>query len=140
MSEIKDIPEFLRSFRILVDPQRYLILKLLNKLGNLRHGGIMKLIKEKDSALLSYHLKQLIKIKLIRLDDRNNYYLISEKGKIALRILAELMEKYISENENEICRINTTCRHEFIKVCSYCAEIEKEESLPEKSKEEIMML
>lgn len=139
MSETESVKDFLKSLKILLGSERYSILRFLVTLGSLKHAKIMKLLNIESSSLVTYHLKQLKKARLIYFNDKNNYYLLTDKGKIVLEILTEFQEKYISENENEICRLNPTCKHQYISICKYCADIKKEEPLEEK-KEELMML
>jgi hypothetical protein len=76
--------------RILKDETRRKIVLLLNEKGDLSHTDLMAELGFLTTGLLNYHLKQLYDLLT---KDSDGRYTLTEKGKLAARLLTEFPEQ-----------------------------------------------
>jgi DNA-binding transcriptional ArsR family regulator len=82
--------------KILKDPTRREILKLLNDKGSLPYGELMDLAKVTNTGRFNYHLKVLGGL-IEKLDDGR--YILTEKGRLAVQMLDEFPERAVQIRE-----------------------------------------
>ena len=80
--------EFLH--KILKDKTRRKIVRLLNEKGALSHTDLIEELDFINNGRLNYHLKQLNDLLT---KDTNRRYILTEKGKLAIRLLTEFPEQ-----------------------------------------------
>jgi predicted transcriptional regulator len=80
--------EFLH--KILKDKTRRKIVLLLNEKGALSHTDLIEELDFINNGRLNYHLKQLNDLLT---KDTNRRYILTEKGKLAIRLLTEFPEQ-----------------------------------------------
>jgi hypothetical protein len=90
--------------KILKDKTRRKIIFLLNEKGTLSYVDLMKALEISNTGKMNYHLKILNN--LISKDE-NGRYLLTEKGKLAMRLLQEFPKDYMQEYKRWIPPILT---------------------------------
>jgi DNA-binding transcriptional ArsR family regulator len=80
--------------KILKDGTRQKIISLLNEKGNLSYTDLMGDLEVVSTGLLNYHLKVLGD--LIQKDE-NGLYLLTEKGKLASKVLTDFPNSQVSD-------------------------------------------
>jgi len=90
--------------KILKDKTRREIIVLLNEKGSLSYVDLMKAMEISNTGKMNYHLKILDN--LISKDE-NGRYLLTEKGKLAARLLQEFPQEYMQEYKRWIPAILT---------------------------------
>jgi predicted transcriptional regulator len=90
--------------KILKDRTRRKMMVLLSEKGSLSYVDLMKALEISNTGKMNYHLKILDD--LISKDE-NGRYLLTEKGKLAVRLLQEFPEDYMQEYKRWIPAILT---------------------------------
>lgn len=116
--------ELANIIRCCTNNRRYAILKAMER-GALNSNYIREYVGMEKSDFF-YHFRKLCKYDVIKYSEATKCYSLSEKGRNAIRLIEGWMsEKFLAENQSEICRNDGNGNHEFIQVCKKCSMIRK---------------
>jgi len=116
--------DIMKHVKLCSNDRIYAIMLILNKSDGLMYGVLQEVLGMKDSSLLAYHTRKLMRAGLISHNKITHAYHISKKGESILKIIDTLSEKYITENET--CQNSDDLTHMFVSICSKCGTVKKE--------------
>lgn len=122
-----DNNEIIQAIRICSNADRYSILKVLEKLDEVRYTTLRQIILRKDSKdpKFNYHLRKLAKGGLVKIEPISRLYKLTQKGRNIIDILSKYSEKFMTEEEETICNNSEDDNHEFVLVCRRCAYVKE---------------
>lgn len=119
--------DLVKAIRICSNPDRFSILKVLEKLDEVKYITLRKIIIHADSKdpRFNYHLRILKTNKMVKSDQITGLYKLTEKGRTILDIISKFSVKYIAEESSEICNNSSDDGHKYVLVCRRCAHIKE---------------
>lgn len=119
--------EIINAIRICSNPDRYSMLKVLEKLDEVKFTTLRQIIIHVDSKdpRFNYHLRTLSRAKLVKNDPISGLYKLTQKGRDILEILSRYSEKFMTDDEDKICNNSQDNSHEWVLVCRRCAHVKE---------------
>lgn len=106
-------------------PVRLSILNMLSVMDSAAFSIIKNrvMVPSKNiSGKFAYQMRKLTRQKLV-IKSCNGQYQLSEKGKFFIKLVESLQEKFITENQDEICKNAKAGEHQYITVCRFCSKM-----------------
>lgn len=122
---------FLKTVIVCSEEKRYAILKVIETLGKTNYTILMNIIipnmpQKHRSSDFAFHMRKLRKYGVVIKDPQTRGFVITQTGKEVLKMLSKYQEKYVTEDESQICKNDDEENHDFIKICRKCGLIQKQ--------------
>ena len=119
--------KLIKAMPICADDKRYSILKLLNQTGKMRFIELKNIISpnDKHTGRFSYHMRKLVKHKIVKLNPINRCYVITEFGQTILQIIDKYSEQFMTDEQDAVCKNSNNDEHDYIKLCRKCGAIKE---------------